>query len=146
MVGLILGLVLLLQTQVPMVVVGLLDGQQLALTNPNFTGFIESRDGGEPVLIYRQKNFRGELKLSSIQRIDLAYRNGRAFLLKVTLRTGQTLEVESTARDFVTVKGMTDHGPITVNHPDPISPAMRLSTKAPNRKDHLTIQYLEFPR
>jgi len=146
MVGLFFVLALLLQTAAPTVVVGLVDGQKLAVSDPSFTGFIESREGGESVLIYRQKNFRGELKLSSIQRIDLAYKNGQTFPLKVTLRTGQILDVESTARDFLMVKGTTDSGTVTVKHPDPISPARRLSTKPANRKDHLTIQYLEFPR
>src|SRR5262249_45569264 len=104
------------------------------------------RDSGEAVLLYRQKQFRGEMKLSTIQRIDLTYAQGRPFLLGVRLKNGQRLEVESDRREFVTVKGTTDTGPVVINNPDPISPKLRLSTHAANRKHDLTIKYLEFTR
>jgi hypothetical protein len=124
----------------------LLDGQQIAIDDPQFTGFIESRDGGEPVLMYREKQFRGEIKLSAIQRIDLTYTKDRTYQLNVTLRNGQKLTVEADRRDFVIVKGSTDSGSVLLKHPDPISPVVRISTKRPDRHNDLTIQYLEFPR
>ena len=42
----------LLQTPAakPLVVVGLVDGQQLAIEAPLYSGFIENRDSGEAVL------------------------------------------------------------------------------------------------
>ena len=61
MVGLTFVLALLLQT--PRADCYCRTGRRSAACRPNpiFTGFIESRDGGEPVLMYRQKNFHGEL-------------------------------------------------------------------------------------
>ena len=126
------------------VIVGLSDGQQLSVENPQFIGFIESREGAA-VLFYRQQNFQGELSVSSVQRIDFGYRRGSPFPLTVTLRNGQKLEVQSAKRDFVMVKGTTDNGLVTVKHPDPISTSLTISTRRPNREDDLTIQYLEFP-
>jgi len=144
-------LMFLLQTPVSTpaktaVVVGLLDGQQLAIDNPQFTGFIESRDGSEPVLLYRQKKFRGELKLSLVQRIDFIYTRDRTYEFNVTLKNGQKLTVEADGRDFLTVKGETDSGSVSIRHPDPISTVVRIATEKPNRQKDLTIQYLEFPR
>jgi hypothetical protein len=127
------------------VVVGLKDGQKLALDNPQFTGFIETREGGD-VLLYQQKDFHGQLKLNSILRIDFTYKKGKPYLLGLTLANGQKLNVESDKRDFVMVRGATENGFITIKNPDPISPPVRLSTHTPNRKHDLTIQYLEFPR
>ena len=128
------------------VVVGLVDGQQLAIDDPIFNGFIESHQSGETVLLYRQKNFRGELKLSSIQRIDFGYKKGKPFPLSVTLKNGQKLELQSDRRNFVTLTGSTDTGSVTVKHPNPIATPQLLTTRNPNRKSNLTIQYLEFPR
>ena len=151
----ILSLVLTLLLQAPVtppapaktsVIVGLLDGQQLALDNPEWTGFIESRDNGEAVLLYREKQFRGELKLSTIQRVDIAFKKDSPYQLSVTLKNGQKLQVESDRRNFVMVKGSTDSGSILIKHPDPISHVVQLSTKMPNREKDLTIKYLEFPR
>ena len=140
-------LALLLQTPVkPLVVVGLVDGQQLAVEDPQYSGFIESRDSGDPVLLYRQRNFRGEMKLSTIQRIDLTYQKGKPFLLAVTLKNGKKVDVESDRRSFVMIKGATDTGSVTIKNPDPISSTLRLTTKKPNRTNDLTIQYLEFPK
>ena len=142
-----LNLVLLLWLQTPArpVIIGLGDGQQLLLQNPRFSGFIEDRDS-DAVLMYRQANFHGELPLKSISRIDFGeYKQGKPFPLTVTLKNGQKLEVQSERRDFVMVKGSTDAGSVTIKHPDPISSPVELSTRKPNRKADLTIQYLEFP-
>ncbi len=43
------------------------------------------------LLIYRQKEFRGELKLNSVQRIDFGYKRGKPFPLSVTLKNGQKI-------------------------------------------------------
>lgn len=143
---------LLLSFQIPLqtaappatsVVVGLLDGQQLIVENPEFSGFIESR-GDASILMYRQENFRGELLLNAIQRIDFGYKKGQPFPLTVTLKNGQKLEVQAERRDFLTIKGRTGLGTVTINHPDPVSSTVRLSTRKPDRKNDLTIQYLEF--
>lgn len=129
----------------PAVIVALNDGQKLLVENPEFSGFIESRNG-EPVLMYRQENFHGEITLSAISRIEFReYRRGRPFALSLTLRNGQKLEVQSERRNFVSVKGRTEFGNVTINHPDPPSSSLRPSTSKPNRKNDLTIQYLEFP-
>ena len=126
------------------VVVGLSDGQQLAIENPQFSGFIESREN-QAVLLYRQAKFHGELSLDSVRRIDFGYKEGKPFPLTVTLKNGEKLEVQSEKRDFVVLKGMTDGGPVVLKHPDPISTPIHISTRKPNRKDDLTIVYLEFP-
>jgi hypothetical protein len=63
----------------------------------------------------------------------------------ITLRNGQCLQVESERRDFVSVRGKTDFGTITIKHPDPISGPVRLSTRKADRKKDLTIRYLEIP-
>jgi hypothetical protein len=128
------------------VVVGLVDGNPVSIENPRFAGFIETRDNGEAVLLYRDKAVHGEMKVSLIQRIDFAYRRGQPFLLSITLKDGRKLDVESAGRDFVTVKGDTDTGAVEIKHPDPIATPLRLSETKPNRKNDLTIQYLEFPR
>ena len=148
--SLVVGLVL--QIQAPAkpvektpVVVGMKDRQKMLLDNAQFTGFIESRDTGD-VLLYRQRDFHGELKLSEIDRIDLNYRRGRPYDLDITLKDGHKLKVQSDKRDFLMIRGATDTGSVTIKNPDPIAPPVRLSTSAPNRKHDLTIQYLEFPR
>jgi len=148
--SIILGLLLQAPaiTQTPAittVVVGLRDGQKLALDSPQFTGFLESRDTGG-VLMYRQKDFHGELKLDAIERIDFNYRKGKPYLLRLTLKSGHKLQVESDKRDFVVLKGATETGFVTIKNPDPISSEVGLSAGAANRKHDLTIQYLEFPR
>jgi hypothetical protein len=141
-------LLFLAQTSVsvPNVIVGLVDGQKLVVESPQFSGFIETREPGEAFLLYRQDKFRGEVSLTSVARIDFGeYRRDQPFTLTLTLKSGQKLEVVSDRRDFVTVKGRTEIGTITVKHPDPISSEVRLSTSKPNRSDDLTILYLEFP-
>ena len=140
-----LMLVLWLQTPAPPVVVGLDDGQQLLIQNPQFSGFIQNRDG-DAVLLYRQAKFHGELSLKSVSRIDFGeYKKGKPFALTVTLKNRLKIEVESERNDFVTVRGTTDLGSITVQHPDPLSSPLKISTRKPDRKKDLTIQYLEFP-
>jgi len=142
-----LVLALLLQTQVlsPKVVVGLEDGQQLVLENPSFMGFIQGA-GFDAVLMYRQKNFHGEMPLSKISRIEFGrYKRGQPFVMAVTLRNGEKLEVSSDHRDYVMVKGDTGAGEVTIKHPDPITAQVRLSERKPNRGKDLTILYLEFP-
>ena len=127
------------------VVVGLRDGQKVAIDDPQFTGFIETRDNGG-VLLYRQKDFHGELKLTSIQRIDFNYKKGKPYRLALVLKNGQKLDVESDKRDFIMLKGATDTGTVTIKNPDPIAGTVRLSTSGENRKHDQTIQYLEFPQ
>src|SRR6266581_2170049 len=135
--------VLLLQTPGQKVVVGLNDGRQLAVENPEFLGFIQGRNG-DAVLMYRQDRVHGEMPMSTVSRIDFGpYKKGKPFPMTVTLRNGQKLEVQSERRDFVTVKGKTDFGTVTVKHPDPISAPVKLSTRKPDRKKDLTIHYLE---
>ncbi len=140
----LLALLLLQTTPKPIVIVGLFDGQQLAIETPQYSGFIENRDS-DAVLLYRQKHFRGEMKLSTIRRIDLTYQKGKPFLLGVTLKNGQKIDVESDRRSFVAVQGATDTGTVIIKNPDPISPKVRLTTKAANREHDLTIKYFEFP-
>ena len=129
----------------PLVVVGLVDGQQLAIMNPRFTGFVRSEEK-QTLLLYRQKHFHGTMNVLAIQRIDLGYDQRHPFPLKVTLKNGEILNAQSDQQIFLTVNGSTDTGTLTVKHPDPISTVLRLSTSWPNRKNDLTIQYLEFPR
>jgi hypothetical protein len=128
------------------VVVGLLDGQQLLVEDPHFTGFIESRDDGNVVLLYREKQFRGEMNLTAIQRIDFSYTSGEPFHLSVTLKNGQKLNVNSDRRDYLIVKGSTETGSVLIQHPDPTSTVVRMSSRKTDRRKDLTIQYLEFPR
>lgn len=135
-------LAFLLQAPAPTVIVGLVDGQQLVLENPDFSGFIETRDS-DAMLMYRQAMFQGEMSLRSVSRIDFGvYQKGKPFPMTVTLRNGQKIEVQS-RKDFLMLKGRTDLGPVTIKHPDPLSSPLKVSTKKPNRKNDLTIQFLE---
>jgi len=145
----IVNLILILLLQAPplgqKVVVGLLDGRQIVMDNPEFTGFIEGRNG-DATLLYRQQKFHGEMPMKTISRIDFGeYEKGKPFSLTVTLRNGQKIQVESERRAFVTLKGNTDLGTVTIKHPDPTLPPVKLTTKKSNRKKDLTIQYLEIP-
>jgi hypothetical protein len=127
------------------VIVGLDDGMKITVDNPEFTGFIDGRNGAA-VLIYRERTFHGEMPVKTISRIDFGqYKKGKPFAMKVTLRNGDELDVESELRDFVEIKGTSEFGTVTIKHPDPISPPLKLSVGKPNRKKNLTIQYLEFP-
>jgi len=145
---LLLNLILLLQLQAPApaprVIVGFVDGQQLLVEDPQFSGFIETR-GAEAGLKYRRDTFRGDLDVKSISRIDFGeYRAGEPFRLIVTLTSGQRVQVQSEGPKFLMVKGRTDVGTVMIKHPDPISSPVRLSTKRQNRRRDLTITYLEF--
>jgi hypothetical protein len=145
----IVNLILIFLLQAPplgqKVVVGLLDGRQIVMDNPEFTGFIEGRNG-DAILMYRQQKFHGEMPMKTISRIDFGeYEKGKPFSLTVTLRNGQKIQVESERRAFVTLKGNTDLGTVTIKHPDPTLPPVKLTTKKSNRKNDLTIQYLEIP-
>ena len=134
-----------LQAPGPKVIVGLVDNRQLVVEDPQFSGFIKMRDN-DAVLMYRQKNFHGELSVKSISRVDFGeYTKGGPFQLTITLRNGQKLEVQSERRDVLMVQGRSDGGTVTVKHPDPLSSVVKLTTKSPNRKNDLTIVYLEFP-
>jgi hypothetical protein len=137
---------LMLLLQAPQtVVVGLDDGMKVTVETPDFTGFIEGR-GGDAVLLYHEKTFHGEMPLKTISRIEFGpYKKGKPFQLKVTLRNGDELDVESERRDFVTIRGKTDFGIVTIKHPDPQAVPLKLTTGRPDRKKNLTIQYLEFP-
>jgi len=142
----ILSLLLMFLFQAPQtVVVGLDDGMKVTMDTPDFSGFIEGR-GSDAVLLYREKTFHGEMPVKTISRIDFGpYKKGKPFQLKVTLRNGNELNVESERRDFVTIHGKTDFGTVTIKHPDPVSAPLKLSAGKPNRKKDLTILYLEFP-
>jgi hypothetical protein len=144
---LLLNVVLLfwLQVPAPRVIVGLVDGQQVVVENPQFSGFIETR--GEDVgLKYRQKNFHGSLNVKSIARVDFGkYDKDEPFRLTVTLKNGEKIEVLSEGAKFLTVRGSTDVGTVLIKHPDPISAPGKLRTSDPNRKNDLKITYLEFP-
>jgi hypothetical protein len=127
------------------VVVGLNDGTMVTVGSPEFSGFIAGR-GGDAVLTYREGSLHGEMPLRTIARIEFGrYKKGQPFPLKVTLRSGDQLNIESEQRDFVTIKGKTDFGNVTIKHPDPIAVPLKITTGKPNRKKSLTIQYLEFP-
>ncbi len=127
------------------VVAGLNDGVQLRFRNSEFSGFIDGLNG-DAVLLYRKEKFHGALSVKNVSRIDFSeYREGRPFSLTVTLKNGQKLEVEAEHRDYVTLKGDTDIGLVTIKHPDPTSSVVKLTKKKPNRRKDLTIQYLEFP-
>ena len=135
-------LAFLLQAPAQTIIVGLVDGQQLVLENPDFSGFIETR-ASDAVLMYRQEKFQGEMSLKSVSRIDFGeYQKGKPFSVTVTLRNGQKIEVQ-TRRDFIMLKGRTDLGTVTIKHPDPLSTPAKLSTRKPNRQSDLTIQFLE---
>jgi len=130
---------------VQIVLVGLQDGTQVTVGNPEFSGFIDSRNG-DAVLFYRERSLHGEMPVRTIAKIDFGpYSTGKPFPLKITLRNGEQLNVETERRDFLTIKGRTENGIVTIKHPDPISAPIRLSTKKANRAKDLTIQYLEFP-
>ena len=143
-------LILLLQASLPSplgqkIVVGLGDGQQVVMESPEFSGFIEGRNG-DAILMYRRQKVHGQMPMKNISRIDFGeYKKGKPFPLTLTMRNGQKIQVESERRDFVTLKGKTDFGTVTIKHPDPTSAPLKLSTKKPNRKKDLTIQYLEMP-
>ncbi|HEY2385109.1 MAG TPA: hypothetical protein VGK48_28370 [Terriglobia bacterium] len=142
-------LVLLLQTQTlapgQKVVVGLEDGQEVTIQDPVFTGFIEGHSG-EAVLTYREGSIHGEVPLKNVSRIEFRpYKKGRPFSLTVTLKNGQVLQVEAERRDYVSLRGSTDAGMVTIKQPDPLSGPVGLTTRQANRKKDLTIQYLEFP-
>ena len=147
----LLNVLLFLQPQIqalpeiPRVVVGLVDGQQLVVENPEFSGFIETR-GGDSVLAYRQANFHGNLSVKSIQRVDFGeYKKGKPFQLTVTLKNGQKLEIETEGSDYLMVQGKTDSGTVTIKHPDPLNPVVKIRTKKADRQKDLKITYLEFP-
>ncbi len=118
---------------------------KVTIDNPEFTGFIDGRNG-DAVLIYRERTFHGEIPVKTISRIEFGeYKKGKPFAMKVTLRNGDELDVESERRDFVEIKGKSEFGTVTIKHPDPISAPLKISVGKPNRKKDLTIQYLEFP-
>src|SRR5262249_34776362 len=113
------------------VVVGLNDGMRLTVQDPEFSGFIEGRSG-DAVLMYRERDFHGDMPLKTVSRIEFGlYRRGKPFPLKVMLRNGEQLDVESERRDFMTLRGRTDFGIVTVRHPDPVSAPLRVTTRKP---------------
>ena len=134
-----------LQVPAPTVIVGLVDNRQLVVEDPQFSGFIKMRDN-DAVLMYRQKSLHAELSVKSISRVDFGeYKKGGPFQLTITLRNGQKLEVQSERRDVLMVQGRSDGGTVTVKHPDPLSSVVKITTQKTDRKDGLTIAYLEFP-
>ena len=144
-----LSLLLLLMLQTPpvgqRVIVGFLNGQQIMVEDPAFSGFIEGHNG-DAILTYRQDHVHGEMPLKTISRIEFGpYKKGQPFLMTVTLRDGQTLQLESERRNYVSLRGKTELGTVLIKHPDPVSAPAKLTTHPPNRKKDLTIQYLEIP-
>ena len=138
----------LLQTSGPtlaMKVVVMTGGQQVVIENPEFSGFIQGRSG-DAVLVYRQQKVHGRMPVVLIAKIELGeYRKGQPVAMTVTLKDGQRLNVESDPQQFLTLRGKTELGMVTIKHPDPVSAPLRLSTQSRDRKRDLTIQYLEFP-
>src|SRR5262245_30667296 len=129
---------------VPRVVVGLVDGQQLLVQEPQFAGFIETR-ADTAQLKYRQDTFHGEFDVRFVSRVDFTeYQPGQPFQLAVTLKNGQKVQVLSEGPKFLTVTGKTDVGTVTIKHPDPIFSPVKITTKSPNRRRDLRITYLEF--
>jgi hypothetical protein len=141
-------LVLMLQVPAPVpepgrkVVVCLDGGQTVTVQDPEFSGFIDGHNG-DAILMYRQGHIHGRMPLKTVSRIEFEpYQKGKPFFLAVTLRTGEILHVESEYRDHVTVRGKTEIGTVTIQHPDPVSTPVQLNKKT-NRIKDLTIQYLE---
>jgi hypothetical protein len=142
-----LFLAVLLQAPAPpqAVVVGLTDGQEIVVENPEFTGFIQGRSS-DAVLTYRQKSVHGRMPTNMISRIEFGkYERSKPFPMTVILKNGQVLQVLSEGRNYLTLGGNTTQGIVRIQHPDPISAPLKLTTRKPNRKKDLTIQYLEFP-
>ena len=138
--------VALMQTPPPpvRVTVGLTDGQRIVIENPEFSGFIQGRNG-DAVLVYREAKFHGQLPIPIISKIEFGvYKRGEPFAMSVILKNGQNLHVESEYRSYVTLRGKTDFGMVTITHPDPNSFPVKITSKKPNRVHDLTIQYLEF--
>src|SRR5262245_1486229 len=71
----------LLQLLMVTLVAGLTNGNQVTLQDPQFTGFIETRNDGQAFLLYRTDKLHGELPTASIARIDFGYSRGLPFLL-----------------------------------------------------------------
>ena len=143
--SLLLGLFLQQPVPVPKVVVGLIGGRQVIIENPEFTGFIQGRSP-DAILTYRRQSVHGQMPTSAISRIEFGpYQKDKPFALIVTLRDGLQLELDAERQNFLTVKGKSEFGTVLINHPDPVAATLRLSTKKPDRKENLTIQYLEFP-
>jgi len=149
------SLLLLLMLQTPaagqqpavaqQVVVGFLNGQQILVQDPDFSGFIEGHNS-DAILTYRQAHVHGEMPLKDISRIEFGpYKKGHPFSMVVTLRNGQTLQLESERRNYISLRGKTELGQVLIKHPDPLSAPAKLTTHPPNRKKDLTIQYLEIP-
>ena len=126
------------------VLVGLSNGEEVTLTDVQFTGFIQAQEDGRIVLRYQAGDQHGALFTESISRIEFGYRRGEPFPLTVTLRSGQTLQLASDHRNFLRLRGKTENGEITISHPDPISTPIHVTTRAANRRDDLTIRFLEF--
>ena len=125
------------------VLVGLTNNTQVSVTDPQFFGFIETRDG-RTFLRYQQDKLHGEMPVENIARIDFGYRRGQPFPLTLTLRDGRKLEVQSEYKNYVKLRGVTAVGEVWISHPDPVTVPLRLMSRAPNREDDLTIQFLEF--
>ncbi len=126
------------------VIVGLTDGQRVTVQDAQFSGFIESGEQGT-VLFYRARNYQGEIPLTEISRVEIGYKRGEPFPLSITLRDGRKLDVWSERRHFLIIKGTTSLGAVTIRHPDPVSSPPDARTRKPDRKDDLTIRFLEFP-
>jgi hypothetical protein len=144
-VSLIVALLFQAPAPVSKVVVGLINGQQVVVEDPEFTGFIHGRSL-DSVLFYRHQPVHGVMPTRTIARIDFGeYKKGQPVTLMLTLRNGQKLEVQTERNQFLMLRGNTELGTVIIKHPDPLSGPTRLTTNKPDRKDDLTIQYLEFP-
>lgn len=144
-VSLLIALLFQAPAPVSKVVVGLINGQQVVVEDPEFSGFIHGRSF-DSVLFYRRQPVHGMMPTRTIARIDFgAYQQGQPVTLMLTLRNGQKLEVQTERDHFLMLRGNTELGTVIIKHPDPLSGPLRLSSNKPDRKNDLTIQYLEFP-
>src|SRR5262245_2883376 len=106
-VSLLLALLLQAPQPVSKVVVGLLNGQQVTIDDPEFSGFIQGRIP-DAVLVYRQQSVHGEMPTKTISRIDFGeYKKGQPVTLILTLQNGQKMEVQTERQRFLMLRGNT---------------------------------------
>src|SRR5215475_11763274 len=105
-VSLLLALMFQAPAPVSKVVVGLINGQQVVVEDPEFTGFIHGRSL-DAVLFYKLEPVHGVMPTRTITRIDFGeYRRGQPATLMLTLRNGQKLEVETERDRYLMLRGI----------------------------------------
>jgi len=118
---------------VEQVVVGMLDGSQVTIANPEFTGFIQGHFP-DAVLIYRLQSVHGQMPLKTISKLEFGpYEKGRPFAITVTLKNGEKLQVESERHDYITLAGKTNLGLVRIKQPGPFP---RNARSAPETGSH----------